>query len=166
MSTATSIPSIPWELASGAYSQAFGFPAQQLGGKTFTNPFAIPQIWDVDISPSVLIPPLDLVDVLADAYQFKDYSSVSEFLDKHPYLVSVLIEANLAIRGVFRSDVPIVLNVFDDPEANDVRELFALIQTDLTPEEALRRLTYLDQKWWLDASVRAQCRLNIDVEFI
>ncbi len=90
---------------------------------------------------------------------------MAEFLDAHPFLVPLLMEAHGKIEKHFGPFPDVVLEVVTDPEAENDRELFALVQTDLSPDEALHRLDRLDQEWWLEASLQARCLLNIDVEY-
>jgi hypothetical protein len=77
----------------------------------------------------------------------------------------VLFEAYSKIEEYFQPMLQPVLEVVTDPE-EDSKELFALVRTKLSPDEALRRLERFDQVWWLEASPRAECLLNIDVEYI
>lgn len=58
-----------------------------------------------------------------------------------------------------------MLEVVTEADAEDDRELFAFVQTDLPHQEALARLEQLDEDWWLDASDRAQGKLCMHVEF-
>jgi len=37
--------------------------------------------------------------------------------------------------------------------------------TNLSPEKAFRLMKELDDKWWLDVSIKAKGKLNIDVKF-
>jgi len=98
-------------------------------------------------------------------YTFRRPSEVLEFLNAHPFLVPPLMEAHGKIAQYFGPFPDVVLEVVTDPEAENDRELFALVQTDLSPDEALHRLDRLDQEWWLEASLQARCLLNIDVEY-
>lgn len=90
---------------------------------------------------------------------------VRQFLEAHPFLISLLKEARARIDEYFGSHNDVVLEVVTEPEADDDRELFAFVQTDLPHQEALARLEQLDEDWWLDASDRAQGKLCMHVEF-
>ena len=99
---------------------------------------------------------------LENLFTYRRPQEVKELLAAHPYLASLLMEAYGKINECFGSQTEIVLELVSDPEADDDRELFAFIQTNLSPEAALERLDRLDQEWWLDASAAAQCQLCID----
>lgn len=59
----------------------------------------------------------------------------------------------------------IVLDVVTDPEVTEDQELIISIHTSLPPGEAFRKLNQLDDEWWLDASINAQEKICIHVEF-
>lgn len=98
-------------------------------------------------------------------YAFRRSQEVSRFLQAHPFLVPLLLEAYGEIDQYFGPSPDVVLEVITDPESENDRELFALVQTELSPDDALHRLDRFDQEWWLDASPQACCLLNIDVEY-
>jgi hypothetical protein len=106
------------------------------------------------------------LQALEQRYTFRRPEEVMEFLQAHPFLVPLLEEARGQIRQYFGPSPEVVLEVVTDPEAENDRERFALVQTTLAADEALCCLDRLDQEWWLDASDQAHCLLNIDVEFI
>lgn len=106
------------------------------------------------------------IQSLEQLYIFRRPEEVSEFLEAHPFLVPLLEEARGQIAQYFGPSSEVVLEVVTDPEAENDRELFALVQTTLSADEALPGLDRLDQEWWLDASDQAHCLLNIDVEFV
>lgn len=109
----------------------------------------------VEISP-------EYVDLVRRGYDIRDYPAVSTFIQQHPYLVPLLLEARYQIDLYFSSWVPVLLEVVTDPEEGD-RALFARIQTNLAPDSALRRLTMFWEGWWLDALPQAHGALHFDI---
>ncbi len=105
-----------------------------------------------------------LIADLGVRYIFRDPTAVTTFLRDHAYLVPLLDEAADQIARHFGEMTPVVLEVVVDREAENQRELFALIQADLPFAEANRRLDELGDSWWLEALDRARCNLTIDVE--
>ncbi len=104
---------------------------------------------------------------LTELYRFRGEEEVKSFLDEHEELAPLLIEATGPIRRLFGEESVVVLEVFHDPDAEeDESELFALIQTNLPVDEARRLRAQFDSEWWLENSARADCRLNIDVEYV
>ena len=93
---------------------------------------------------------------------------VSYYLEMHPFLVPLLRDLEVKIRQYFEVDSLLVLEVVNDFESGSEEgdELFAMIPTTLSPEEALQRLWHLDEEWWLEASHRGRHRMNIGIEYI
>ncbi len=103
--------------------------------------------------------------LVASLYTFRRSEEVLSFLNDCPFLVQLLIEARNAIARCFGEFQKVALEVVTDPEAENDRELFAFIQTNLEPNDALDKLDRLDQEWWLAESDRAKSKLCIHVEF-
>ncbi len=99
-------------------------------------------------------------------YTFRRHAKVSQFLEKFPFLAPLLVEAYSKFGNYFGPHPRVFLEIVTDPEAPDDHELFALIYTNLAPDEALDRLDRFDREWWLDASHKAQGRICVDVEFL
>lgn len=110
-------------------------------------------------------PPPTVKD-LRPRYTFRRPAEVEAFLNAFPHRIPVLIEATEVIPRYFGPDAPLVLEVFTDPEDDDpVPELFALVQIDLDPTEALDRLDRLDDEWWTDRSPDGPGALIVDIEY-
>jgi len=123
------------------------------------------QTWQQAGASTVYIPRIE-IRLLERLYIFRETQEVSRFLEDNPFLVLLLLEAYGQIDRYFGPYPRVFLEVVTDPEAPEDRELFALIYTGLTPDEALDRLDHFDRDWWLDASHTAQGKLCIDVEFL
>lgn len=111
------------------------------------------------------ITPAETASSFDQRFSYRRPQEVRQFLEAHPFLVSLLREARARIDEYFGSHNDVVLEVVTEADAEDDRELFAFVQTDLPHQEALARLEQLDEDWWLDASDRAQGKLCIHVEF-
>jgi hypothetical protein len=105
------------------------------------------------------------IQTLEQKYTFRNRNEVIGFLENHPFLVSILIEAYEKIAKYFNEYPQIVLKVIIDPEVPDDRQLVASIKTRLSPEEALEKLDSFDSEWWLQSIDRARGELCINVEF-
>ena len=92
---------------------------------------------------------------------------VEGLTDEIPQLVPLLLEVRAQVVRFFGPDVPVVLELVQNPEAADaLPELFAYIQTRLPVPEAKARLEKLDEQWWLDALARGDGRLNVALEYV
>ena len=105
-------------------------------------------------------------EALEKLYTYRRSDEVKGYIKAYPFLAPLLVEAHDKIQEYFGPQSEVVLEVVTDPEADDERELFAFIQTNLTPEEVVNKLNRLDQEWWLDASVRSEGKLCIHTEFV
>lgn len=98
-------------------------------------------------------------------YLCKRPEEVSRFLQAHPHLVPLLVEAHSQIEIHFGPSREVTLEVVADPEVHELVELFGYITLSLTPEEAGERLQRFDREWFLSQAHRAKGLLNFDVEF-
>ncbi len=98
-------------------------------------------------------------------YSFRNRLEIFEFLRNHLFLIPLLQEAPNQITKYFGTSLQLILEVITDPEATEDHELILFIHTDLSPDEALDKLEQLDENWWLDASVNADGKLCVHVEF-
>jgi hypothetical protein len=105
--------------------------------------------------------------VLFERYVFRGYWQVRRFLEAEPYLVPLLFEAYDEIRRLFGQNTGLALELTYDPDGGpESGELFALVQTSESVEEALAKLQRLDTEWWLATSRQARGKMNIDVELV
>lgn len=118
-----------------------------------------------NVPAKVFQPSARKIDLVLDLYKASDYIEVTEYLQTYPFLVDLLIELHEKAQQYFGSNTQVALRVVTDPEAQDYRELFAVIQTSLPRERARAALHRLDDDWWLDEIDRAQCKLTVDVEY-
>ncbi len=134
---------------------------------TVTTPVfrGIAGVWE-EAGPSI-VQTLELqLSQVKQLYTFRSEAEVIAFLQRFSFLIALLLELYGKIAEYFGLWPEVVLEVVTEPEAEGQSELFALIRTNLSPSEALACLERFDQEWWLDASERAQCMLNVDVEYV
>ncbi|NQU04587.1 MAG: hypothetical protein HQ568_00730 [Calditrichaeota bacterium] len=88
---------------------------------------------------------------------------VSEFLNKHPLLISILNEAYDHIQKYFPSS-KVHLKISRDYDSTELfEELVAIIETDLSVKDTMIQLDEFDENWWDDNIDRAQDLLVIRV---
>ncbi len=109
---------------------------------------------------------IETINSLTKIYDFRNNTEVSLFIESNPFLVQLLRQAHAKIRQTFGDSKPIVLEVIKDYDSEDGDELFALVQTNLPPQEARSKLKRLDREWWSEASRQAKCQMNIDIEYV
>ncbi|PXF61753.1 MAG: hypothetical protein C4B59_02555 [Candidatus Methanogaster sp.] len=103
---------------------------------------------------------------LEQHYIFRNQSEVMNFAVNNSSLLQPLHEAYDQIRNYFGESVQAVLEVVTDPEFVEDQELVIYIRTDISPDEALKKLEQIDNAWWLDVPADARKKLCINVEFI
>jgi hypothetical protein len=86
------------------------------------------------------------------------------FLESFPFLVSLLVEAYIAIQIYFPHTL-VFLNVISDPDEPDADQMVVSIATHLHPEAAIELLDEFDQQWWLESLKQADGRLCVLLEF-
>lgn len=96
---------------------------------------------------AVKIPQAD-IESLEQLYTFRGRTEVLEFLDKHAFLVPVLLEAPEKIRHYF-PDSQLFLEVVPDAEIVDWVLLVLSILMKLEPYDAVARQNQFDMDWWL-----------------
>jgi len=102
-----------------------------------------------------------LLDII---YSFQNRSEILQFLENNSFLISLLHEINSRIKEYFPS-AKNILEVINDPDTEDNTYLVIFIHTDLTAKEAFDKLKLFDESWWLRASIKANKKLFINVEF-
>jgi hypothetical protein len=84
---------------------------------------------------------------LRDFYILIEPVKVQKFLEKHSFLLPLLLEAPGRIHHFFPNS-PLSLRVMDDPELVEQEQLIISIPSDLEPQEAVNRQNQLDDEWW------------------
>jgi hypothetical protein len=100
-----------------------------------------------------------------EGYILSKPSVVSNFLQAHQELISLLDEAYQELRKYFSSE-DFKLELVADPEIGDDRQLFVYIFTALSVTDALKQFDEFDEKWWLDKIDRANGLLNFNLRFV
>jgi hypothetical protein len=108
----------------------------------------------------------DILLRLEANYSLRVGGGVRSFLERHSFLVPLLLQTSAKIREFFGSSSKIVLEVSLDPDDGTYRELWARVQTRLAPSDALSALTRFDEEWWLEASASSNNLLNINLEYV
>ena len=98
-------------------------------------------------------------------YQIENPADVDAYVRRHPYLEPLLSRAPDQIARHFGAHRGLVLDapVFPD---DGTQHLYLLVLTADPFDEVVVRRDRLDKQWWLDAMVKAQARMTVDVEFV
>ena len=104
------------------------------------------------------------IELLEQLYTFREQIEVLEFLDKHPFLIPVLLEAPEKIRQYF-PDSQLFLEVVPDVEIIDLVLLILSIRINLDPNDAVDRLNQLDWNWGLHNSFEVRSNFITTLEY-
>jgi hypothetical protein len=90
-------------------------------------------------------------------------ATLNTFLQRHPVVHQLLLEAEGPLHAAFGVDVTLMLAVETDPEIPGWDYLVASIQTALPLDQAQACLAAFDTAWWLAQTPRAQDALVFDL---
>lgn len=127
--------------------------------------------WLKQGTSTVSVPQTDVryrlqLHILERWYIFRgERAEILHFLEKHPFLVSLLFDACGEIEKYFSHPL-LYLAVAIDPEESTTDQLVVSIAIPLTPEEAVNALNQFDKAWWLNSLKRAQGKLCITLESV
>jgi len=85
------------------------------------------------------------------------------FLLRHKFLIPILSEAPEHIRDIFGYETKLSLDLDRDPEGK-FEELFVVVKTMGSTEEAIDLLGKLDEVWFLKVLPKTRNQLNITIE--
>lgn len=97
-------------------------------------------------------------------FEFREKNTALSFLRQNDFLIPLILESAEHIRSYFEKDARLIIELVEDSDSGGYGELFILVKTRHASAEASRLLEQFDEEWWLHASRRAQCKLNIDYE--
>jgi hypothetical protein len=103
------------------------------------------------------------IDRVRAAYEFEQPAEVAHFLNDHPELSSLLLDAISPLREAFGPDSPRKLRLLCDEECCS---LHASVLWRGSLESGSDCLDTFDNAWWLDRSAAAGGNLVIDFEFV
>ena len=97
--------------------------------------------------PSVAVGINRGLDYIRTNYLVRESEQVESYLRLYPILIDALVDARPLIARYFGEQTKVELDVVDDPESADTRELYAVIRSPYEPTETLDRLAHLDDEW-------------------
>ncbi|MBE9094176.1 hypothetical protein [Tychonema sp. LEGE 07203] len=97
--------------------------------------------------------PVSVADIesLEKLYTWRGKTEILDFLEKHHFLIPVLLEAPDKISNYFLN-AQLFLECVTDPEGIDDDMLELAICMNLEPDEAVDKLNQFQDNWWLNLS--------------
>jgi len=121
-------------------------------------------IVDDVVSSTVRVSQIDL-KLIETLYTLRKMEDVIKFVERHPFIVSILFEGYDEIKKYFPNSRLFLEVVTDYETIDDNQQLAIYISTDISPEQAFEKLCILDDVWWLDRLYLAKGKLFINLEF-
>jgi hypothetical protein len=127
-------------------------------GMSLRTPSSTSTVW---VSPS---DPPGAIELL-ESFRFSDLSEIMLYLIREPELIALLNQSLVAARSAFGETVRLSLELSQTPDVPS-GELYCMIQTALTAEQAMRALRAFDEQWWIDRVPLAAGKLNFDISVV
>ena len=103
------------------------------------------------------------INLLSDAYIFKQPKEIESYLWNNQFLLDILFEAYEQIIDIFSKNVELHLELHRDYE-EDFEELFIVIKSSFSTAVAREMMDKLDETWFLDVLDKTQGKLCITEE--
>ena len=109
---------------------------------------------------------LEQINVLAREYEIRNPSKVAEFLSENLFLLDLLKVIPGKLRKFFGKNTKLAVELFAELEMPSSKEIFVLILTKNSAKEARAKMDEFDEKWWLENLDKANCKLNVSLEYV
>ncbi|MEC4892632.1 MAG: hypothetical protein SAL07_16715 [Oscillatoria sp. PMC 1051.18] len=96
-------------------------------------------------------------------YKFRKPTEVLTFLDRHPFLVPLLLEGYNHIRSRF-PNAELFLEYVPDPEIDDPQLVVYIATSLVNRQQAIDNLEQIDQDWWLNVSDRTEGKIYLTLD--
>ncbi len=106
------------------------------------------------------------INVLAREYEIRNPSKVAEFLSENIFLLDLLKVMPGKLKKFFGKNVKLAVELFAEPEMPSSKEIFVLVLTKEGATKARLKMDEFDEKWWLENMDRANCKLNVSLEYV
>jgi hypothetical protein len=109
---------------------------------------------------------LEGINFMAREYEVRNPQEVGKFLRDNLFLFDLLKVIPGQIAKFFGKNAKLALELLSEPDFPSSRELFVLVLTDDSAEKARPKMDRFDQKWWLENLEKANCKLNVSLEYV
>ena len=109
---------------------------------------------------------LERINFLAREYEIRNPSLVAEFLSENLFLLDLLKVIPGKLRKFFGKNAKHAVELFAEPEMPSSREIFVLVLTKNDAKAARAKMDEFDKKWWLENLDKANCKLNVSLEYV
>ena len=109
---------------------------------------------------------LEQINVLAREFEIRNPSEVAGFLSENLFLLDLLKVIPGNLRKFFGKNAKLAVELFIEPEMPSSKEIFVLVLTEKDAKESRAKMDEFDRKWWLGNLDKANCKLNVSLEYV
>lgn len=109
---------------------------------------------------------LEQINVLAREYEIRNPSKVAEFLSENLFLLDLLKVIPGKLKKFFGKNTKLAVELLTEPEMPSSKEIFVLVLTKDDAKQARAKMDEFDRKWWFDNLDKANCKLNVSLEYV
>ena len=97
--------------------------------------------------------------------QLRSPDETVRFLERHPEIESLLVEAADAARSIIAPDTELAFELLHDPDEHETIP-YVFILTKLDPDDALNRFDDFNDRWWRKRFARVSTPIYFSVEYV
>ena len=109
---------------------------------------------------------LEQINVLAREFEIRNPWEVAGFLSENLFLLDLLKVIPGNLRKFFGKNAKLAVELFIEPEMPSAKEIFVLVLTEKDAKESRAKMDEFDRKWWLGNLDKANCKLNVSLEYV
>ena len=109
---------------------------------------------------------LEQINVLAREYEIRNPSEVAAFLSENLFLLDLLKVIPGNLRKFFGKNAKLIVELLIEPEMPFSKEIFVLVLTEKDAKESRAKMDEFDRKWWLGNLDKANCKLDVSLEYV
>ncbi|MCC6328805.1 MAG: hypothetical protein IT174_09845 [Acidobacteria bacterium] len=109
---------------------------------------------------------LEKINFLAREYEVRDPRQVGKCLRDNLFLFELLTMIPKQISKYFGKNAKLALELLSEPDFPSSQEIFVLVLTADDAETARSKMDRFDNEWWLENLDKANCRLNVSLEYV
>jgi hypothetical protein len=106
------------------------------------------------------------INALAREYEIKNPELTAEFIGENLFLLDLLEEIPAQVRRFFGGETKLALEILSEPDFASSSEIFVLVFTKIGAKQARALMDEFDRQWWLENLDKANCKLNVSLEYV
>ncbi|MGH9946634.1 MAG: hypothetical protein ACRD6X_05480 [Pyrinomonadaceae bacterium] len=105
------------------------------------------------------------ISIALKAFSLRNLDDIKQFLERNSYLIPLIEEIPSKISEYFETE-ELYLEIIADPDFPQSSELWISVLTNKSALHSRPIMDQFDNDWWFENLDRAQCKLNITLEYV